>query len=80
MLITPRESLVDDLREYGEDTVAARVFTLSEEQYQRLSEIAYRHALTGMLLAKALALAAVEVIEGKPRALRRKRRQLNKAN
>jgi len=46
---------------------------LGEAQYERLGELAHEHALTGMLIAWALALAAVgvvEVVEGRPRELR----------
>jgi hypothetical protein len=74
MIYTPKENLVQDLEQYGEDAVAAQVKDLSQIDYDRLGDIAFEHACTGMLIAKALALAAVEVIEGKPRELKRKRR------
>ncbi|MCA9623171.1 MAG: hypothetical protein KC731_29330 [Myxococcales bacterium] len=73
-LNTPRKKLVEDLKTYGEDQVATKIRGLSKRDYERLSEIAFTHALTGMLVAKALALAAVEVVEGAPRDLARKRR------
>ena len=37
---------------------------------------AVKYAVTGMLLAKATSLAALEVIEGRPRDLKRKNRRL----
>jgi len=73
-LYSPRDNVVQDLVEYGEDEAAGQVMNLSKEDYDRLGQIAFEHACTGMLLAKALALAAVEIIEGKPRELKRKRR------
>jgi hypothetical protein len=80
---TTREALGNDLRAYGETDLAARSADLTEDEMRqigiRASEIATTPdpgRATGMLLAKALALAAVEVIEGQPRDLRRRRRGL----
>ena len=77
-LHTPRKTLIADLEAYGEDAVASKIGRLSARDYERLSDLAFTHALSGMLLAKALALAAVEIVEGRPRELRRKRRILSK--
>jgi hypothetical protein len=74
MLYTPRKNLIVDLKAYGEDDVARKIRGLSKKEYDRLGNLASDHSLTGMLLAKALALAAVEVVEGEPRPLKRKRR------
>lgn len=70
--------MVEDLKDYGEDDVAAKIPGLSESDLTRIGEIAFDHSLTGMLLAKAIALAAVEVVEGHPRELKRKRRRFRK--
>jgi hypothetical protein len=78
VLHTPRKALIEDLKAYGEDSVAKKIRGLSKGEYDRLSEIAFTHSLSGMLLAKALALAAVEVVEGAPRELMRRRRILPK--
>jgi hypothetical protein len=78
MLCTPPENMIEDLKDYGEDDVAAKISGLSEPDLARIGEIAFEHALTGMLLAKAVALAAVEVVEGGPRELKRKRRRFRK--
>ena len=77
---TPPEVLIADLQSYGEDEVAAQVHSLSKGQIERLGQIAFTHACTGMLLAKALSLAAVEVVEGAPRELKRKRRVFKRAS
>jgi hypothetical protein len=71
----PRENLVAALQSYGEDDAAGKIADLPDADHQRIAEIAFVHACTGMLLAKALSLAAVEVIEGRPRPLRRNRRK-----
>jgi len=73
-LYTPTDNLVQHLVDYGEDEAAGHVMNLTKEDFDHLAEIAFDHACTGMLLAKALALAAVEIIEGKPRELKKKRR------
>ena len=73
-LYTPRDNLVQDLVAYGEEEAAAQLMNLTKEDYDRLGHIAFEHACPGMLLAKASALAAIEIIEGKPRELKRKRR------
>lgn len=79
---TPLHHLAADLREYGENDVAQRVFDLGRHEIDRIWEIAGQHARrsdgnarTRMLLAKALSLAAVEVAEGARRALRRAHRR-----
>ncbi len=69
--------IADDLRNYGEDEVASKVMHLRGDQLERLFELAAVHAQTGMLFAKALALAAVEVVEGHTRPLRRERRKFS---
>ena len=74
-LTTPLADLVLDLQEYGESGAAVAVQGLPSDSIRRIEEIAFENSLSGMYLAKALALAAVEVIEGRPRQLVRKRRR-----
>lgn len=69
-----KEDLARNLLAYGEEVASAQVPAMSTEDYQRVCEIGFRHALTGMNLIKAACLAAVEVLEGKPRELNRNRR------
>jgi hypothetical protein len=75
---TDRASLAVDLRSYGEDELAARVDGMSDEDLVRVFERAdhYLALDESGLIAKGLALAAVEVLEGAARPLRRKRRRL----
>lgn len=60
---------------YGEDVVAGCIPGLPQAQYDRIEELALDYACQGMYLAKALSLAAVEVVEGSPRPLMRNRRK-----
>lgn len=73
-----RELFQTDLRTYGEEELALRVPALTDAEMQQIGEAAGRNATTGgvPLIAKALALAAVEVLEGKSRPLKRNRRRL----
>jgi len=78
---TMREHVARQLEAYGEDQLAPRVFDLSEAAWQKLGERALDYACqpdtpsgAGMLIDKALCMAAVEVLEGTRRPLRRKRR------
>ena len=63
---------------YGEEELALRVPVLTDAEMEKIGEAAGRNATTGgvPLIAKALALAAVEVLEGKARPLKRNRRRL----
>jgi hypothetical protein len=70
-----RPPLAADLRSYGENAVAERVANLDDAAMRALGEQAARYMTKGARnLAQALALAAVEVVEGSPRPLKRKRR------
>jgi hypothetical protein len=76
---TSPEQLAVDLRTYGEEALAQRVPRLTEAELSRIGELAFVRATdprSGGLLAKALALAAVEVMEGEPRPLTWSRRKL----
>ncbi len=76
MLVITRDDLARNLFAYGERAASERVPLMSQDDYTRVCEIGFRHALTGMALLKAGCLAAIEVLEGKPRELSRKRRVL----
>jgi hypothetical protein len=86
LLISPareaRQIVADILWTYGEDSLAARAKDLSNQEIERVQEIADDYSTrpatpsgAGMLFAKAIALATVEVMEGQARALARKRRR-----
>ena len=77
-----RETLAQDLWDYGEEAAAEAVFRLPLADFERICARTYEiwsdfpeEAGHGMMLAKACALAAVEVIDGTPRSLARKRRR-----
>jgi hypothetical protein len=77
-LIVDRELLAVNLRTYGEDELAARVPTIDDATLKRIWEVGGRcaYAPNVSLLAKASALAGVEVLEGAARPLNWKRRKL----
>jgi hypothetical protein len=76
---TTRPDLASDLRAYGEDLIADRIDGLGDDQMKRIGELAARYIARGARnLSHALSLAAVEVVEGAPRELKRKRRILGK--
>jgi hypothetical protein len=77
---TTRQSLIDDLLAYGESAVADRISSISAEQMDRIADRADDYVTENPLIAKALALAAVEVLEGEPRPLARARRQFGQAH
>ena len=86
-IITTREALVRDLLSYGEEEIAARIPGLPNSAYLRIEVRSMHYACIsekpngpGMLLAKALSKAAVEVIEGGERELKWKKRKLKKPN
>ncbi len=85
MLIVQRDLLAIDLRTYGENELADQVPSLSDEVLRRIWERGDHYLYSrdnalpsgaSMLIAKAAALAAVDVLEGAPRDLRWKRRKL----
>jgi hypothetical protein len=79
-----RKDLAQDLWAYGEDDLAVRALELNDLEIGRVGVIAGRLLMddeyatpsgSSMLLAKACAMAAVEVMEGKRRPLKRERRR-----
>ena len=79
---TSRKDIERQLRSYGEDALASKAAALAESDVVRIGERAFDYACMpttkrsggGMMIAKAIAHAAVEIMEGSPRELRRKRR------
>jgi hypothetical protein len=77
-----RRAIAHELWRYGEDDMARHAINLTDHELDRMGEIAGKHSATSdvpsgaeMLWSKAIALAAVEVVEGKARPLARKRRR-----
>jgi hypothetical protein len=87
-----RTLLQFSLRSYGEEELALRVPGLSDAELSKIQEIARRHqTILGVplkpkgpsdrltrMLSKAKSMAAVEVIEGASRPLKRNRRRLKR--
>jgi hypothetical protein len=85
LMISPashaRQIVADILWTYGEDRLATRAEQLTDQEIERLQDIADDYSMrsatssgAGMLIARAIALAAVEVMEA-PRPLARTRRR-----
>lgn len=84
-IVQEPELIAIDLRTYGEEEVARRIPTLSADDLQRVYDRADHYVYSdeyarpsgaSPYLAWAIAMAAVEVIEGEARPLRWKRRKL----
>lgn len=75
MLTVPRHLLAENLAAYGETEASARIASMSDIDYRRVCEIGFEHAVKGTHLLKSACLAAIEVIEGKARELKRKSRR-----
>ncbi|MFH0928451.1 MAG: hypothetical protein V1821_03180 [bacterium] len=71
-----RKDLVRDLLSYEEKETADWVKIASRSDLLRIIDRSGYHARRVNFLSKALALAAVEIREGKPRELSKKRRNL----
>lgn len=69
-----RRTLMSSLLAYGENDVAALIPTLTTEQMDAIVDVAARRGAGP--IAQGAALAAVEVLEGRPRELARTRRSM----
>ncbi|WP_285701961.1 hypothetical protein [Actinomadura sp. NBRC 104412] len=78
MIRTNRERIRLDLLSYGEDHLAGRAAGITDDQLRRIGERGLQLVLSDAQgkLYLAIAMAAVEVLEGAPRPLARKRRKL----
>jgi hypothetical protein len=78
LISTSRQVVKLDLLSYGEDELAARVRNLTDDELLKIGERAFQltFAAAKGKLYLAVALAAVEVMEGTPRSLRLTRRKL----
>ncbi len=65
--------LEKSLKEFGEDDIALKLSSISQDDMEKIKAIGLKYASTGMIFAKAFSLAAVEVIEGNCRELKRKK-------
>jgi len=76
-IIASKEQIIWDLESYGEFEAAAQIDDLDDEQFAKLRELAFLHAIhpDGPMIAKACALGAIEFLEGAVRPLKRQRRK-----
>jgi hypothetical protein len=77
LIATDKWTLAEELWSFGEDSLCTAALQLSDEDMVRLWRLAGRLLLNDKARSsgEAAALAAVAVIEGKQRALARKRRR-----
>jgi hypothetical protein len=66
--------LAPELIAYGEPEAAEALLVMSPDTHQQISVLAGRLLSDNLIIDKAICLAAVQVFEGTPRPLRRKRR------
>ena len=71
-----RDALAIHLRTYGEDDLAKRIASATDEVMAEVSERAWSCLPSSGLLALAVVRAAIAVLEGAPREPRWKRRRL----
>jgi hypothetical protein len=76
-VVTDRWTLAEELWAFGEDDLYQRVLALSDRQMVKVFQRAARLYWDGdaRSAAVALAMAAVTVLEGRPRPLARRRRR-----
>ena len=73
------EPLAVELDAYGEHEIATKLRKVNPETHAKISEAALSKMVSlGLTTDKAICLAAVEILEGEPRDLRRKRRVYSK--
>ena len=75
-IVVTREFLATHLRTYGEDALAQRVLSVSDDVMKDIGERAHGLLPPSGLLALGLVRAVIVVLEGELRAPRWKRRQL----
>ena len=73
------KAMAKELIAYGETEAAERLVQLDADEIREAGKLAYKHysefsGARGPMLDTAICLGVVEFLEGKPRALRRKRR------
>lgn len=77
MIATSRFSIKQDLTAYGEYGLAKQIDQLSDEELNRIGELAAKYVGQGGYISKHIALGAIEFLEGKKREPKRKKRDLS---
>jgi hypothetical protein len=81
-----RETLADMLRSLGEEDLAQRVLSLTDDELKRIRELGACYAFSERAMAtggsmggaRALSMATIDVLEGVPRDLRCPRTELER--
>jgi hypothetical protein len=77
MIAASRHSIKQDLLAYGENDIAKQIDHLSDDDLNRIGELAAKYIGQGGYISKHIALGAIEFIEGKKRETKRKKRDLS---
>jgi hypothetical protein len=80
MIIASRQSIKQDLLAYGENDLAMQIEKLSDDDLNKIGELAAKHIEQGGFISKHVALGAIEFIEGKQREPKRKSRNMSVYN
>ncbi len=75
VLETNRKAIAAELRAFGEDAIASQIESATLEKIAEITKRGSAISLAGERIDRACCLAAVELVEGKPRPLARKRRK-----
>jgi hypothetical protein len=77
MIAASRHSIKQDLLAYGENDLAKQIDLLSDEDLNRIGELAAKYIGQGGYISKHIALGAIEYIEGIKREPKRAKRDLS---
>ena len=77
MIAANRHSIKQELLSYGEYDLAKQIDQLSDNDLNRIGELASKYIGQGGYISKHIALGAIEFIEGKKREPKRKKRDLS---
>ena len=77
MIVANKHSIKQDLLAYGENDLAKQIDLLSDDDLNRIGELAAKHIGQVGYISKYIALGAIEFIEGVKREPKRKKRDLS---
>ena len=77
MITASRYSIKQDLLAYGENDLAKQIDHLTDDDLDKIGELASKYIGQGGYISKHITLGAIEFIEGKKREPKRKKRDLS---
>ena len=80
MIVASRFSIKQDLIAYGENDLAKQIDQLTDEDLNRIGELAAKYIGQGGYISKQIVLGAIEFLEGQKREPIRKKRDLSVYN